>query len=139
MVANLAGRITDIDDSPYLLIIDGNDNPAGSIEDEDILHIRILTHRFKDIFHLILVFRQHGAFQNVIDHLCQMGADVFLEIGDHLFSMVEVLDDEEDGHGEGEQTNQSENDLKAEAFIKLNLSHRISCLSRLKKGKSGET
>jgi hypothetical protein len=68
-----------------------------------------------------------------------MGADVFLEVVDHLFSMVKVLDDEEDGHGEGEQTNQSENDLKAEAFIKLNLSHRNSCLSRLKRGKSGET
>jgi hypothetical protein len=54
-VANLAGRITDIDDSPHILIIDGKDNPAGSIEDEDILHIWILTHRFKDILHLILV------------------------------------------------------------------------------------
>jgi hypothetical protein len=52
-----------------------------------------------------------------------MGADVFLEIGDHLFSMVKVLDDEEDGHGEGEQTDQSENDLKTEAFVKLHLFH----------------
>jgi hypothetical protein len=56
MVANLAGRITDIDDSPHILIVDGSDNPAGSIENEDILHVRILTHRFKDILHLILVF-----------------------------------------------------------------------------------
>jgi hypothetical protein len=56
IVANLAGRITDIDDSPHIFIIDGDYNPAGSIEDEDILHIRILTHRLKDIFHLILVF-----------------------------------------------------------------------------------
>jgi hypothetical protein len=37
--------------------------------------------------------------------------------------MVKVLDDEENGHGEREQTNQSEDDLKAEAFIKLDLSH----------------
>jgi len=56
MVADLAGRIADIDDSPHILIIDGSDNPAGSIENEDILHVRILTHRFKDILHLILVF-----------------------------------------------------------------------------------
>jgi hypothetical protein len=55
-----------------------------------------------------------------------MGTDVFLEIIDHLFSMVKVLGDEEDGHGEGEQTNQSENDLKTEAFIKLHLSHSLS-------------
>jgi hypothetical protein len=68
-----------------------------------------------------------------------MGADVFLEIGDHLFPMVKVLDDEEDGHGEGEQNNQPENDLKAEAFIKLDLSHSISHLSQPEKGKVNET
>jgi hypothetical protein len=68
-----------------------------------------------------------------------MGTDVFLEVVDHLFSMVKVLDDEEDGHGEGEQTDQSENDLKAEAFIKLHLSHSISYLSRPEKGKAKET
>jgi hypothetical protein len=68
-----------------------------------------------------------------------MGADVFLETGDHLFSMVKVLEGEEDGHGEGEQTNQSENNLKAEAFMKLHLSHRDPCLSRLRRGKSGGT
>ncbi len=68
-----------------------------------------------------------------------MGADVFLEVGDHLFSMVEVLDDEEDGHGESEQTDQSENDLKAEAFMKLHLSHSISYLSRPEKEHAKET
>ena len=68
-----------------------------------------------------------------------MGADVFLQIGDHLSSMVKVLDDEEDGHGEGEQTDESENDLKAEAFIKLHLSHRRSPLTRTEKEKVKET
>ena len=68
-----------------------------------------------------------------------MGTDVFLKIGDHLFSMVEVLENEEDGQGQGEQTNQSENDLKTEAIIKLDLSHSISHLSRPEKGKVNET
>lgn len=68
-----------------------------------------------------------------------MGTDVILEISDHLFSMVKVLDNEEDGHGEGEQTHQSENDLKTEAFIKLDLSHTISHLSQPEKGKVKET
>jgi hypothetical protein len=53
--------------------------------------------------------------------------------------MVKVLDDEEAGQGEGEQTNQSENDLKAEAFIKLHLSHSVSHLSQPEKGKVNET
>jgi hypothetical protein len=55
IMAHLAGGITDLDDSPHILIIVRNDNPAGSIEDEDILHIRVLTHRLKDILHFILV------------------------------------------------------------------------------------
>jgi hypothetical protein len=46
-----------------------------------------------------------------------MGADVLLEVVDHLFSMLKVLDGEKNGHGEGEKTNQAEDDLKAEAFI----------------------
>jgi len=57
MVADLACRITEFDDSSHVFIIDGNNNPANSIEDEDVLDIRILLHRFEDILHLILVFR----------------------------------------------------------------------------------
>lgn len=68
-----------------------------------------------------------------------MRADVFLKIGDHLFSMVNVLEDEEDGQGQAEQTDQPENDLKTEAFIKLYLPHSISYLSRPEKGKVNET
>ena len=48
-----------------------------------------------------------------------MGADVLLEVVDHLFLMVKVLDGEKDGHGEGEKTDQPKDDLKAKAFIKL--------------------
>jgi hypothetical protein len=68
-----------------------------------------------------------------------MGADVLLEVVDHLFSMLKVLDGEKDGHGEGEETDQSEDDLKTEAFIKLNLSHQMVHLSRLKRGKVKQT
>jgi hypothetical protein len=56
MVADLTGGITDINDFPHIFFIDGYSYPANSIQDEDILHIRILADRFKDIFHLILVF-----------------------------------------------------------------------------------
>jgi hypothetical protein len=50
-----------------------------------------------------------------------MGADVLLEIADHLFSMIEVLDDEEDGHGEGEEGHQACDDLKTERLVELDL------------------
>ncbi len=52
-----------------------------------------------------------------------MGTDVFLEIIDHLFSMLKILDGEKDGHREGEETDQAEYNLKSETFVKLNLSH----------------
>ncbi len=52
-----------------------------------------------------------------------MRADILLEIVDHLFSMLKVLDREENGHGEGEQGDESYDDLESEAFIKLDLSH----------------
>ena len=68
-----------------------------------------------------------------------MGADVLLEVGDHLFSMVKILDGEKDSHREGEKTDQSKDDLNAEAFIKLHLSHRISYPFRLKRLKVKET
>jgi hypothetical protein len=68
-----------------------------------------------------------------------MGTDILLEVVDHLFPMVKVLDGEKDGHGEGEKTDQSKDDLEAEAFIKLNSSHRISHLSPLKREKGKET
>jgi len=56
-VADLAGGITTIDDTSYFFIIGGNNNSASSIEDEDVLHIRVLMDGFKDMFHLVLVFR----------------------------------------------------------------------------------
>jgi hypothetical protein len=69
-----------------------------------------------------------------------MGADVLLKVGDHLLSMVKILDDKKDGHGEGEKTDQSKDDLKAKALMKLNLSHGIFRLNlRLKRGKGKET
>ena len=52
-----------------------------------------------------------------------MRADIFLEVVDHLFSMLKVLDREEHGHGEGKQGDKSYDDLESEAFIKFNLSH----------------
>ncbi len=52
-----------------------------------------------------------------------MGTDVFLEIIDHLFSMLKILDGEKDGHREGEEADQAEYDLKSETLVKLNLSH----------------
>lgn len=128
-VANLTCRIMDIDNSSRVLIVDGDNNSANPIEDENVLDIRILLHRFKDIFHLILVFGQHGALQDIIDHLSQMRADVLLKVVDHLFSVVIVLDGKKDGHGEGEKTDQPKDDLKAKAFIKFDLSHRIPSLS----------
>jgi hypothetical protein len=64
-----------------------------------------------------------------------MGADVFLEVGDHLFPMIEVLDSEKDGHGEGEKTDQSKNDFKPEAIMELNLSHLIFHLFQVKRRK----
>jgi hypothetical protein len=128
-VADLTSRIMDIDNFSHVLIVDGDDNSANSIENENVLDIWILLHRFKDIFHLILVFGQHGALQDIINHLSQMRADVLLKVVDHLFSVVKVLDGKKDSHGEGEKTDQSKDDLKAKTFIKFDLSHRISSLS----------
>src|SRR4030042_2369063 len=68
-----------------------------------------------------------------------MRADVLLEIGDHLLLVVKVLDNKKDGHGEGKETDHSKDDLKAEAFIKLNFSHQMVHLSRLKRGKVKQT
>jgi hypothetical protein len=57
-----------------------------------------------------------------------MGADVLLKVVDHLSPVMKVLDGKKDGHGEGEKTDQSKDDLKAKAFIKFDLSHRLSSL-----------
>jgi len=57
-----------------------------------------------------------------------MGADVLLEGVNHLFPMLKVLEGEKNGHGEGEKTNQTEDDLKAEAFIKFNFFHQMAHL-----------
>ena len=54
-----------------------------------------------------------------------MRANVFLQVTDHLLPVLEVLNREENGHGNGEEGNQSYDNLKSEALIKLNLSHRI--------------
>ena len=64
-----------------------------------------------------------------------MGADVLPKGVDHLFSVVEVLDGEEEGHGEGEKADQPEDDLKAEALIELNLYQWTFPLSQFKRGK----
>src|SRR4030042_5005083 len=68
-----------------------------------------------------------------------MRAGVLLEIGDHLLLVVKVLDNKKDGHGEGEKTDQADDDLKAEAFIKLNFFHQMVHLSRLKRGRVKQT
>jgi hypothetical protein len=44
--------------------------------------------------------------------------------------MVKVLDGEQDGHGESEKTNESEDDFETEALIELNLYQQIFPLSR---------
>ena len=53
MVADLAGGITDVDGLSHLFIVDGDDNPADSVEDEDVLDIRVIIDHLKDIFHFI--------------------------------------------------------------------------------------
>jgi hypothetical protein len=118
-----------IDDFPHVPVVIGDNDSANPVEDENVLDIRILLHRPEDIFHLILVFGQHGVLQDIVDHLGEMGADILLKVVDHLFSVVKVLDGKKDGHGEGEKTDQSEDDLKAKALIEFDLSHRISSLS----------
>ena len=70
-----------------------------------------------------------------------MGTDVFLEVVDHLFSMVKILDSEKDGHGEGEKTDQAKDDFKSETLVKLDLSHRrypTSSNAHFTKGKEGD-
>ncbi len=49
---------------------------------------------------------------------------VFLKVVDQFFSMLDILDDEEDAHREGEESNKADADLKTEAFVKLCLAHR---------------
>ncbi len=53
-----------------------------------------------------------------------MRTDILLEVVDHLLPMLKILDSEKDGHGEGEETDQPENDLKSEALIKLDFCHQ---------------
>lgn len=102
MVADLAGRFMDINSLANLFIVDGDDNSANPVEDEDVLDIRVVIDDLQDIFHFGLILGYHRTFQNIIDHLGQMGADILLEVEDHLLSMVEVLDNEKNGHGEAE-------------------------------------
>jgi hypothetical protein len=55
-----------------------------------------------------------------------MGGDIYLQIVDHFFSMVKVLNGEENGHGKCKKGDQTYDNLKSEAFIELYLSHRFS-------------
>jgi hypothetical protein len=52
-----------------------------------------------------------------------MRTDVLLEIMDHLFPVLKILDSEKDGHRDCEETDQSKDDLKSETFIEPDLSH----------------
>jgi hypothetical protein len=54
-----------------------------------------------------------------------MGTDILLQIRDHLFPMADILGDEENRHGEGEQADQPCDDLKAEGLIESYLVHPI--------------
>lgn len=60
-----------------------------------------------------------------------MRADILLEVMDHPFSMVKVLDGKENGHCERKQGGQPNDDLKTETFIKLYLFHRIFDINNL--------
>jgi hypothetical protein len=53
-----------------------------------------------------------------------MGADVFLEVIDHLLSMLKILGSEKDRHGKGKETNQAKDDLESKTLEKPDLSHR---------------
>ena len=52
-----------------------------------------------------------------------MGADVYLQIMDHLFLMLKVLNNKENGHSKGKEHDQLYDNLKSEAFIKFYLFH----------------
>ena len=47
-----------------------------------------------------------------------------MEVIEHLFPMLKILDSEEDGHGDGEETDQAKDDLESETLVKFDLSHR---------------
>jgi len=51
--------------------------------------------------------------------LGQMGSDIYLQIVDHFFSMVKVLNGEENGHGQRKKADQTYDNLKSKAFVKL--------------------
>jgi hypothetical protein len=55
MVADLACRITEFDDSSYLLIVNGSDDSANPVEDEDFLDIWVLARHLQDVFHFPFV------------------------------------------------------------------------------------
>jgi hypothetical protein len=55
MVADLACRITEFDDSSYLFIVNGSDDSANPVEDEDFLDIRVLARHLQDVFHFPFV------------------------------------------------------------------------------------
>jgi hypothetical protein len=52
-----------------------------------------------------------------------MGADILLQIADHLFSMAKVLNAKENRHGQCKQDDETHDNFKSEAFMKLYLSH----------------
>ena len=51
MVTDLACGIMDVDDFSYLFIVNGSDNSANPVENEDLLDIRVLTRYLQDVFH----------------------------------------------------------------------------------------
>jgi hypothetical protein len=55
VMTGLAGGVTDVDAFAYFLIINGDDDPPGPVQDKDILNIRVLMGHFKDIFHLSFI------------------------------------------------------------------------------------
>ncbi len=68
-----------------------------------------------------------------------MGADVLLKVTDQLLSMLDILDDEENAHREGEESNKTDADLEAKALVKLRLSHRPVTRSQVGPVQAGAT
>jgi hypothetical protein len=125
-VTNLTGDVLDVYGFSHLLIVQRDDNPSNPVKDENVLDIGVLLGYLQDILHLIPILGQHRTPQQIFDHLSQMRADILLKVVDHIVSMLDVLDGEENGHGKREQGDQSNDDFETEAFKKFNLFHRWS-------------
>ena len=55
LMTDLACGIMDINDFSYLFILNGSDDSANPIENEDLLNIRILTRYLENVFHFFLI------------------------------------------------------------------------------------